>query len=88
MAMTDVQAGLRWKPIAMWGLKGLLAAVPRLGANLGANPRARKKYLAAIPGHLPDLRVPPDVAAEVARNVPRSCFLECALRPENSANSA
>ena len=27
MAMTDVQAGLRWKPIAMWGLKGLLAAV-------------------------------------------------------------
>jgi putative oxidoreductase len=27
MAMTDVQAGLRWKPIALWGLKGLLAAV-------------------------------------------------------------
>jgi uncharacterized membrane protein YphA (DoxX/SURF4 family) len=27
MAMTEVQAGLRWKPIALWGLKGLLAAV-------------------------------------------------------------
>jgi putative oxidoreductase len=27
MAMTDVQAGLRWKQIALWGLKGLLAAV-------------------------------------------------------------
>jgi uncharacterized membrane protein YphA (DoxX/SURF4 family) len=27
MAMTDVQTGLRWKPIALWGLKGLLAAV-------------------------------------------------------------
>lgn len=27
MAVTDVQAGLRWKPIAMWGLKGVLAAV-------------------------------------------------------------
>src|SRR6059058_5246153 len=27
MAMTDVQAGLRCKPIAMWALKGLLAAV-------------------------------------------------------------
>ena len=27
MTMTDVQTGLRWKPIALWGLKGLLAAV-------------------------------------------------------------
>jgi len=27
MVMTDVQAGSRWKPIALWGLKSLLAAV-------------------------------------------------------------
>src|SRR5581483_98438 len=35
--------------------KGLLAAIPRLGSNLGS----KKTRLAAIPGQLPDLRVPP-----------------------------
>lgn len=34
MSMTDVQAAPRWKPAALWGLKGLLAAVFVLAGGL------------------------------------------------------